>query len=96
MKLAGDDDLAGRIDAVNLEHLLGQIEPDRGNLHGDAPPFGLSIHNPTLALDAVRGPTTPLATLLATRSATGPVTMLRGQTANAALRIIVRLLTQLD
>ena len=27
-----DDDLAGRVDAVNLKPVLGQVETDRGNL----------------------------------------------------------------
>src|SRR5262247_1992115 len=34
-ELAGDDDLALRIDAVDLEHLLCKVEPDGGNCcHG--------------------------------------------------------------
>src|ERR1019366_6764482 len=32
-KLLSDDDLLCRIDAVNLEHVLGDIQTDRGNLH---------------------------------------------------------------
>ena len=34
-KLLSDDDLLGRINAVNLEHVLGDIQTDRGNLHVD-------------------------------------------------------------
>ena len=32
-KLLSDDDLLGRVDAVNLEHVLGDIQTDRGDLH---------------------------------------------------------------
>jgi hypothetical protein len=34
-KLLPNDDLLGRIDAVNLKHVLGDIQTDRGNLHVD-------------------------------------------------------------
>ena len=34
-KLLPNDDLLGRVDAVNLEHILGDIQTDRCNLHGD-------------------------------------------------------------
>jgi len=34
-KLLPNDDLLGRVDAVNLEHVLGDIQTDRCNLHGD-------------------------------------------------------------
>ena len=34
-----NNDLASRIDAVNLKNALGQIEADRGNLHGGWLPF---------------------------------------------------------
>ena len=34
-ELLSDDDLLGRIDAVNLEYVLGDIQTDRGNLHVD-------------------------------------------------------------
>jgi hypothetical protein len=30
-----DDDLLGRIDAVDLKHVLGDIQTDCGNLHVD-------------------------------------------------------------
>ena len=29
------DDFLSRVDPVNLEHVLGDIQPDRGNLHLD-------------------------------------------------------------
>ena len=32
-KLLSDDDLLGRVDAVNLKHVLGDIQTDRGDLH---------------------------------------------------------------
>jgi hypothetical protein len=32
-----NDDLLGRVDPVNLEHVLGYIQTDRCNLHGVAP-----------------------------------------------------------
>jgi hypothetical protein len=34
-KLLSDDDPLGHVDAVNLEHVLGYIQTDRSNLHGD-------------------------------------------------------------
>jgi hypothetical protein len=34
-KLLPDDNLLGRIDAVDLKHVLGDIQTDRGNLHVD-------------------------------------------------------------
>jgi hypothetical protein len=34
-KLLSDDDLLGRVNAVNLKHVLGDIQTDRGNLHVD-------------------------------------------------------------
>jgi hypothetical protein len=34
-KLLPNDYLLGRVDAVNLEHILGDIQTDRCNLHGD-------------------------------------------------------------
>ena len=34
-QLLANDDLLGRVDAVDLEHVLGDIQTDRGNLHVD-------------------------------------------------------------
>jgi hypothetical protein len=34
-KLLPNDNLLGRIDAVDLDHVLGDIQTDRGNLHVD-------------------------------------------------------------
>jgi hypothetical protein len=34
-KLLPNDYLLGGVDAVNLEHVLGDIQTDRCNLHGD-------------------------------------------------------------
>jgi hypothetical protein len=34
-KLLPDDDLLSRIDAVDLKHILGDIQTDCGNLHVD-------------------------------------------------------------
>jgi hypothetical protein len=34
-ELLPDDDLLGRINAVNLEHVLGEIQTNRGDLHVD-------------------------------------------------------------
>jgi hypothetical protein len=36
-QLAGDDDLARNIDAVDLEYVLGEINADGANLHVDDP-----------------------------------------------------------
>jgi hypothetical protein len=38
-KLPPDNDLLGRVDTVNLEHVLGDIQTDRGNLHVDGSPM---------------------------------------------------------
>ena len=32
-KLLSDDDLLGRVNSVNLKHVLGDIQTDRSNLH---------------------------------------------------------------
>jgi hypothetical protein len=32
-KLLSDDDLLGHVNAVNLKHVLGDIQTDRGDLH---------------------------------------------------------------
>src|ERR1022692_4543376 len=37
-KLLSDGDLLSRVDAVNLEHVLGDIQTDRGNMHVDGSP----------------------------------------------------------
>ena len=34
-KLLPNDDLLGRVDPVNLKHVLGDIQTDRGDLHVD-------------------------------------------------------------
>jgi hypothetical protein len=44
--LLPDDDLLGRIDAMDLKHVLGDIQTDRGNLHVDGSPCGLSERSP--------------------------------------------------
>jgi hypothetical protein len=53
-KLLPDDDLLGRIDAVNLKHVLGDIQTDCGNPHvdgslcesyGDSSPGAGAIHH---------------------------------------------------
>ena len=36
-QLLGEHHLAGRVDAMHLEHVLGEINPDRANLHVDGP-----------------------------------------------------------
>jgi type VI protein secretion system component VasK len=38
-KRPADNDLTRRINPVNLKNALGQIEADRGNLHGGWLPF---------------------------------------------------------
>jgi hypothetical protein len=35
-KLLPDDDLLGRINAVNLEYVLGDIQSDRADLHDES------------------------------------------------------------
>jgi hypothetical protein len=34
-ELLPDDDLLGRINTVNLEHVLGEVQTNRGDLHVD-------------------------------------------------------------
>jgi len=36
-QLLANDDLLGRVDRMNLKHVLGDIRTDRCNLHGAAP-----------------------------------------------------------
>ena len=36
-QLLGEHHLAGSVDAMNLKHALGEINPDRANLHVDGP-----------------------------------------------------------
>ena len=38
-KRLADHNLAGRINAVDLKNVLGQVEADRGNLHSGWLPF---------------------------------------------------------
>ena len=45
--LANDDLLAG-IDAMNLKHVLGDIQTDRGNLHVDGSPHVIRLRQTTL------------------------------------------------
>src|SRR3954465_14567705 len=42
-KLLSDDDLLGPVNAVNLEHVLGDIQTDRGNLHVDGSPHVIRL-----------------------------------------------------
>jgi hypothetical protein len=54
--LLSDDDLLGRVDAVNLEYVLGEIQTDRGNLPcGWLPSCDSSSTNHPMALDAGSG-----------------------------------------
>ena len=43
-----DDDLLGRVDAVDLEHVLGKIQTNRGNLHVDDSPHVIRLTTITL------------------------------------------------
>src|SRR4029453_3749813 len=55
-KLLSDDDLLGRVNAVNLKHVLGDIQTDRGNLHVDGSPYVIRLRRTTLGhLDAGSG-----------------------------------------
>src|ERR1039457_5885685 len=42
------DDLLSRVDAVNLEHVLGDIQTDRGNLHVDGSSHVIRLQRTTL------------------------------------------------
>jgi hypothetical protein len=44
--LLSDDHLLGRVNAVNLEHVLGDIQTDRGNLHVDGSPHVIRFDEP--------------------------------------------------
>ena len=49
--LLANHDLLGRVDAVDLEHVLGDIQPDCGNLHVDgSPQCGALRRNHPMAL----------------------------------------------
>jgi hypothetical protein len=55
-KLLSDDDLLGRVNAVNLKHVLSDIQTDRGNLHVDGSPDVIRLRRTTLwHLDAGSG-----------------------------------------
>src|SRR6266436_5479181 len=55
-KLLSDDDLLGRVNAVNLKHVLGDIQTDRGSLHVDDSPDVIRLRRTTLwHLDAGSG-----------------------------------------
>src|SRR4029450_9291818 len=48
-KLLSDDDFLGRVNDVNLEHVLGDIQTDRGNLHvAGALPHVMRLRRTTL------------------------------------------------
>ena len=47
-KLLSDDDLLGPVNAVNLEHVLGDIQTNRGNLHVDGSPDVIRLRRTTL------------------------------------------------
>src|SRR4051812_17979431 len=47
-ELLPNDDLFGRVNAVNLEHVLGDIQTDRGNLHVDGSPHVIRLRRTTL------------------------------------------------
>jgi hypothetical protein len=42
-KLLPNNDLLGRVDPVDLKHVLGDIQPDRGNLHLDGSPHVIRL-----------------------------------------------------
>jgi hypothetical protein len=55
-ELLSDDDLLGRVNAVNLEYVLGDIQTDRGNLHVDGSSHVIRLRRTTLwHLDAGSG-----------------------------------------
>jgi len=65
-KLLSDDDLLGRVNAVNLKHVLGDIQTDRGNLHVDGSPDVIRLRRTTLwHLDAGSAPSTTSKTEMA-------------------------------
>src|SRR5450759_2269532 len=47
-KLLSDGDLLSRVDAVNLEHVLGDIQTDRGYLHVDGSSHVIRLQRTTL------------------------------------------------
>jgi hypothetical protein len=55
-QLLGDNHFAGRVDAMHLEHVLGQIDPERGNLQVDGPLMVIRLTTITLwHFDAASG-----------------------------------------
>ena len=47
-ELLPNHDVFGRVDPVNLEHVLGDIQTDRGNLHVDGSPHVIRLRRTTL------------------------------------------------
>jgi hypothetical protein len=77
-KLLPRDDLLGRVDAVDLEHVLGDIQTDRGNVHVDgSPDVILSNDHPTAIRRRERAPSTT-----STPDIGGPTTSHRGEPAS--------------
>jgi hypothetical protein len=48
LRRARHDNLLGRVDAVNLEYVLGDIQTDRGHLHVDGSPHVIRLRRTTL------------------------------------------------
>jgi hypothetical protein len=47
-ELLANNDFLGRVDPVNLEHVLGDIQPDRASLHLDGSPHVIRLATITL------------------------------------------------
>src|SRR3954469_24171462 len=45
-KLFSDPDVLGRVNAVDLEHVLRDVQTDRGNLHVDGSPNVIRLNEP--------------------------------------------------
>ena len=55
-QLLPNDDLFGPVDAVNLEHVLGNLQADRGNLRVDGSPHAIRLRRtPLWHFDAESG-----------------------------------------
>src|ERR1035437_8162744 len=94
-KLLSDDDFLGRVDAVNLEYVLGEIQTDRGNLHVDVLLHVIRLTTITLwHLDAGSRRRPPHQTLPSAHSITSSASASRvGGISRPSVFAVLRLMT---
>src|SRR3954452_5117377 len=71
-KLFSDRDVLGRVNAVDLEHVLRDVQTDRGNLHVDGSPHVIRLNEPLYGTSMrERAPSTTSDSAIASTFATG-------------------------